>query len=634
MKKLLTCLCALLLLCGCTNASSSAAPTVTVEPAPASSEDTGDTVDLITPDEGDAKGHEYLQQLKAWSPHEKDLAKTEDDPEFDAFLDRYFKELMEDDYLNMHFTVTDREAMGLEKPELTIGEVTFGYDEENVKEQEEWLEELRSFDFSKLSYRQQYDYDVLEYSELETIASLCFNRYDLLFSDASGIQDNLVTNFTEYVFRSKEDVEDYLVLLQDVERYFKDALEVTKKQAEIGIALQPGGLDGTLDYIDNFTAKVDNNELIANFDYKIDQLSFLSAEEKTAFKEQNAKIVKESVIPAYQNAAEVLESLRGKSILPEEDAGLCGYSKDYAEVTVLLQASTNTDVPVLADQTYNVLISELMAAITCMQDEEAMNEYNALYNDPSSYEIYTKDSAGMLEYLQEALKAEYPDSPYMPFTVSPLDPSVANDSILAYYLTAPVDDIDQNVIRTNPNSLGEDPVSSFETLAHEGFPGHLYQNVYYWRTQPHKFRSAVGFIGYTEGWAMQSEIDGLRYLPLKNENTSGIMRSDTSFGYIMQAYLDVMVNYEGWSLTEVTDFLKDFVSTPEATAQSIYSFCVENPGTIMPYGLGMAQFINLREMTMGEMEEKFDIVEYNEMCLKNGPLPFVLLYDEMMEYSD
>ena len=39
-------------------------------------------------------------------------------------------------------------------------------------------------------------------------------------------------------------------------------------------------------------------------------------------------------------------------------------------------------------------------------------------------------------------------------------------------------------------------------------------------------------------------------------------------------------------------------------------------------------------MTMGEMEEKFDIVEYNEMCLKNGPLPFVLLYDEMMEYSD
>ena len=171
MKKLLTVLCAALLLCGCTNASSSAAPVVTVEPAPSASSEPEST-GAITPDEGDAKGHEYLQQLKAWSPHEKDTSKTEDNAEFDAFLDRYFKELMEDDYLNMHFTVADRESMGLEKPELTIGEVTFGYDEENVKEQEEWLEELRSFDYSTLSYRQQYDYDVFEYSELETIASL------------------------------------------------------------------------------------------------------------------------------------------------------------------------------------------------------------------------------------------------------------------------------------------------------------------------------------------------------------------------------------------------------------------------------------------------------------------------------
>jgi len=576
-------------------------------------------------------GAYWIGKLEAFKPREKNVDNKNDNAEFETFLDEVFKEGMEADYMNMHFSVSNYKALGLTKPELTLGEVEYS-EEVDVSESVELLNELLAFDFNSLSYSQQYDFEVLEYSMYETIANAYYSKYGLLFQEADGIQSNLPTNFNEFVFYDQESVADYLVLLADIDRFLADCIAYTAKQAEQGIALQDSGLDATLEYIEEYLTNKENHELITSFNEKIDALSFLNDSQKSDYKKQNQEIVLNEVLPAFAKLLTDLEQFRGKSSLYSDKAGVVYYNKEYAKLMVMLEASTNVD----PDELFNDLYSELMVFVYSnfeyYNDDKANEEYNAIYRGQSA-PGFNSDSKLVLDYLQEKLSAAYPATVKIPYTVSPLDATTANDSILAYYLIAPVDDPDYNVIRTNPNTLSDDLASSYETLAHEGFPGHLYQNIYYARTNPHNFRSIIGFGGYTEGWAMQAELDALEWAGFESEGTAKLLGLDVYFGYVLQALADIGVNYYGWTQDELADWLANLAGQSDSLAATIYDFCINNPGVIMPYGLGLAQFVALRSEVQERLKTNFDLITYNEYCLKNGPLPFVLLESCLDEYK-
>jgi len=597
---------------------------------PTTVSETSNTVS-VEPEQSSEEGLKYLQMLRDFSPREKSEA-NEDNSEFDAFLDEVFLYFVENDYLYMHYTVEDYKSLGIEKPEVTVGEISYGINEEAIGEYEDLLNGLLSYDYDSLSYRQQYDYEILEYSMYETLADAYYNKYDLLFSE-SGLPSNLLTNFTEFVFYDQESLDDYMTLLADVDRYMEDALEYTKQQAEEGIALLDSGLDDSLEFISDFCAKTDDNELIATFNDRIEEVDFISEDEKQSYIAENERLVKEEIIPAYQNAATVLETLRGKSRLDESDAGVANYSKEYAELMVYLNASTNTDVDTLFNELEAAMLNYLYEIYGNYDDVATVNEYNEAYDNAESFNAFTLDGEGMLDYLQENLTKDYPETADIPYILSPLDPTVASDNVLAYYLSAPLDNLNYNVIRTNPGSLSSDPVDTYSTLAHEGFPGHLYQHVYYYRTNPHNFRSTIGFIGYTEGWAMQAELDAFDYVGFENEGTADLLAFDVYFSYVIQALCDIGVNYYGWNEEELADWLSDYVGSPASTASSIYEFCVNNPGTIMPYGLGLAQFVAIRSEAKNTMGDDFDIVAYNDKVLSNGEMPFVILKGAVKEYT-
>ena len=113
----------------------------------------------------------YLSQLKNYEVREKNST-LDDNKDFDLFLDTIFDELVSDNYLYMHFNVADYKAMGIEKPEVGFGHIVYGVDQEEFNKTEKQLEELLAFDYDKLSLRQQYDYDLLHYSLLETLCGL------------------------------------------------------------------------------------------------------------------------------------------------------------------------------------------------------------------------------------------------------------------------------------------------------------------------------------------------------------------------------------------------------------------------------------------------------------------------------
>ena len=583
-------------------------------------------------DEAKKAGMEYLAKLKAYETRGKrsENDNTANDPDFEAFLDKVFKEGMEGDYLTLHFSVTDYKKLGLEKPPVDLGELKYGFDEANFKYYEDQLKELQSFDFDKLSYRQQYDYEALEYSLYETLADLGFYQYSFLFSTASCLPENIVSNFTDFTFYDEESVEDYLTCLADLDRYFDDALKYTADQNKDGYGLLDPWIDWTQETCTDVTRKSEDNAFITTFDDRMADLDFLSDAQKAEYSAKNKEIVLNEVLPAFSKVKDELEQYRGK--VKMDDYALCNLDKDYAELTYMLYGSSNKPLEEVWQELKDNLDTLESEYVSCFYDPVSYAKYMAAQSGvPESFTLSEKDT---LEFLRNNLGDYYPDLGDVDYDVAVLDPDTAPASAVAYYWSAPVDNPNQNIIRVNPNHI-DSGYSAYGTLSHEGFPGHLYQHVFYQRTNPHNFRSVIGFIGYTEGWAEDAHRYALRLSGVDDDYAATAMYIDNSAYFPVLSLIDLGVNYFGWTAQDIVKYFNtqsQLFSFDEETAKYYREVVIEMPAVYCSYGLGSSAFMTLEKNTKATLGDRFDYVTYHEALLKNGPLPFNILQNAVDEY--
>lgn len=544
-----------------------------------------------------------------------------DNAEFDAFLESEFTESMETDYMTLHYTVKDYKALGIEKPDAVLDTVDLEDYTDAVEDADESIADLKKFDYETLSDSQQTDYDIyLDY--LNKYKAL--NEYPMLdfyFSPSTGIFDNLMTIFTEFVIYEKEDIEDYLSYLASVEPYVVSALEFTKTQAADGYFMTDTALDQILSSMEKFTEKKEDNALIVIFDENIDAYEGLSDAEREDYKARNRDIVLNSYIPAFENAAEVLETLRSSRSI---DGGLCEYEDgaEYYETLVQYKTSSSMTVQEVSDLADEYLKDVINRYVTLLYSN---NNIEDQYNS-ETVEQTTPDEA--LSFLSKQLE-DYPEGPDVTYTISSLDASVADDAVTAYYVNPPFDDFSHNVIKVNDSNIS-DVNSMYETLAHEGYPGHLYQMTWFQNTNPRHIRAALSHIGYTEGWAMYAEIASYGYSSL-SEDVQEMHILETELGYVMDAQIDLMVNGLGYSTEEVSEWMDEIGLNSEAASYYI-DYVLEYPGQLLPYGIGLVRFENLKSTAEEQMQDSFDLKEFNTVLLTNGDRPFEMVEEDVNAY--
>lgn len=578
----------------------------------------------------EAIGREYVTQLRHFVPREKNRENNEDNPAFSAFLETILKRDVATDYLQQHYFLANAKTAGVKKAEVTLGSFSYVDDWQGVADMEEDLAKLRSFPFSSLSFRQQIDYEALEYSYLESLASKGFAHYDLLFYE-TGLLANLTTDFREFVFRDATSIQDYLTLLQDVKRYLQEALYYTKQQAAEGIALADVALDETQRFIRDFVKQQETNSLIVSFAQKLANIDFIDAQEKEHYLQVNRDVVLQQVLPAYQQVATELEKYRGQSRLKAQQAGLAGYAKEYGQFLLMQQASNNFSL----DESFDILLDMLQEysdrVFALAEDDPSFQEYQDVYDHPEKFPVLNLTARKTLDYLQKQITERYPKTTPFTYEIWELDPLSTPASVMAYFLRGPIDSKEDNIIRLNPRALKEDPFTTYITLAHEGFPGHMYQHAYFCQQQNVPIRHLLSFVGYAEGQAMYAELNALSWLGLAEKNTEILLAYDTIFNYGIQALIDIGVNAYGWNQQKVANFLGEFGLQEEAS--NLYAAVVADPLGIIPYGLGLAQFLRLHEGTRLAQVD-FDDHIFHRIMLQHGPLPFVILADELQHYHD
>lgn len=536
---------------------------------------------------------------------------------FSDFEDELFQEMMSEDYTTLHFSLRDYQKYGIEKPDVNIGDASWDDYEDSVEDCDEYLKKLQSFDYDSLSETEQKDYRTIAFYLERNKELNSYPYFDWAFNSAEGVIDNLLTTFTEFVFYEKEDIDDYLATLASVPAYLDQCLENTKKQAAKGYFLTDAMLKATEDAIEKFVDKKDDNELIKIFNENIDAFDGLSAEEKEAYKKKNQEIVLNAYIPSYEKVAEELQKLKGSRKADYNVSSLDGGSEYYAALA-RYKTSIDADVETILDICTQYIEKSVDELYDIMQNHSEVTE-----------ETLDFDSAeDVLSYLEGHLDA-FPVLDKVYYNVQYLDPSVANDSIVAYYLSPPVDDMRDNVIKINGNNVS-DVIDLYTTLAHEGFPGHLYQTNYYIQQQPSLLRTQLTMMGYQEGWGMFAEGQALHVSGL-SEYASEYQKINIELNYVLSAAVDLGVNGLGWSTKDVSKYL-DRLDLNGSIAKDLYDFATLQPGTILPYGVGIAMFELLENKAKNALGNDFDQKTFNEVLLNDGNRPFEVVEDDVNAY--
>ncbi len=562
---------------------------------------------------------------------QREEAETEIQKQFDEFLLTLYTEEVSSDALTLHYSLVDPSVYGIELNEISLGSLS----EEELQRQDEAilqaLNELEKYDPEQLNASQKNDYAVLKaYLEIQS-ASIGINDYSALFSPATSLTSNLITNFVEFRFYKEEDLETYLTLLEDVERYLDEALDYTADQVAKGWFLSDQAVTDTTAEITKFVNKIEDNELILSFNEKLEALEGVDDAEKTALIERNQELVITKVIPAYEKVKDQLLKWQGAR---KSDGGLASFEggKAYYEALLRYRLGYQGSLDTLFQKGEEQLVEVISGMVMLLVQDEGL--YERYLNSASSFP--EQDPEMILKNYQQWLLQQYPEGPEVSYTVEYLDPSIANASTIAYYLIPPLDQITENVIKINPEHTTGDLQTLYTTLAHEGFPGHCYQNTFFYNTNPHPIRTVTDFLGYGEGWAMMVELDALDWILSEDPALSQFLGYEIYYGYLIQSLIDIGVNYYGWDRTELLSWLESygeiFGLNNEESADLLFDAVVADPSVLTPYGIGMMEMVTLRQKAKEALKEKFDEIAYHQLILKNGPMTFDLLEEKVEEW--
>lgn len=543
---------------------------------------------------------------------------TSPDSRFTAYTEEIFSREISGDSLSLHYSLAEPEACGIKPEAPSLGSIrpageAFGATLEN------YLDGLLAFDYSRLSPENKITFDTLYLYFHTRKEEVRYPYMEEILSPGLGISAQLPILLAEYPFYDTGDVEDYLALLSDMKRYFREIASYEEERAALGLFMAERSLDEVLEQCREFTKDSDSHYLLTTFEERLASLS-LSGEEASSYIDRNRAAFINSVLPAYRLLIEKLEALRPSC---NEPKGLCHFPKGRDYYCYLLKNDTGSyDSP-------EEICRQLLARLS--SDYEELSAL--LKKDPSlaaqNLEALTfMDSPQkVLSGLSKDIQKDFPALGDVSYQVKTVPASLQSFMSPAFYLTPPTDTLQPNTIYINPADYSSD-LDLFSTLAHEGFPGHLYQTQYFGRTEPSSVRYLPNFGGYVEGWATYIESFAAGYAPV-DQNISRFFWLNRSVNLCLYSLADLGVHYYGWSVKELQRFLSGFGITSSYLAEEIYFAVLESPVNYLRYYLGCLNFMELRRKFSEIQGEEFSLKEFHRQILTIGPTQFPVLEKHM-----
>lgn len=544
---------------------------------------------------------------------------------FDTFLDDFFRSEVSSNTINLHFTLSTPENYGITETPITLGDISTQAQMESQAKLENTLAALNAFDYTTLQTDQKLTYDVLSDYLTTQLAVSDLMLYDEILRPSTGIQAQLPVLYEEYRFYDKSDIEDYLKLIALTDSYFSQIIEFEQQKAKAGLFMSDFACDAIIAQCETFVKNPEGHYLIVTFNNKINAMTSLTDEERKLYSEKNAALVTENILPAYKNLATALTELLGSGT---NDKGLCYLpdGKKYYESLVYQSTGSSKNIEDIMTMISDQRTDDLKKAATLMM------EHSDLQEKANNVSLEGTDAIATLNTLRSEMLEDFPAAPDTEFTVSYIDECMEDYMAPAFYITSPIDNYEKNSIFINA-STDSTSMRYFTTLAHEGFPGHLYQTVMSYKAGLPAMRSILNYPGYVEGWATYVEMLSYHYAGL-DENVAELLSLNQSALLSLYATTDLGIHYEGWTFSDTVAFWGDYGITNQDALREVYELIVEEPAHYLKYYVGYLEFLELKEKARESYGADYSDVAFHQTILDIGPAPFAIVEKYFDVYYD
>lgn len=542
--------------------------------------------------------------------------------DFSSFLDELFQTEVTASTLNLHYTLKNPSDYGITDYPVTLGHFS---SDKNSKELEKTLKKLSSFSQDTLTQKQQFIYDLLmNYLSIQKKLST-YHLYEEPLIPSNGIQAQLPVLFAEYSFSNEQDIHDYLELLSKTDHYFSEIMDFEKEKAAAGLFMSDEDCNHIITECEEFIKTPDDNYLIETFEHRLSNIKGLSREQIHHYETQNKQIISDSIIPAYQKLIDGLSALLGSGT---NNWGLC-YDPDgkaYYELLVTADTGDADSIPEIAEKIKKHRDNDIL---TCA---ELIRQNPDLLSTTSATELTSAKPEQILESLKQSMLSNFPKPPDASYSIHYVDPCLQDYLAPAFYITSPIDDYSNNSIYIN-NSKKNTSISNFTTLAHEGYPGHLYQTIMSYSYGMEPIQSILNYPGYVEGWATYVEMLSYAYTGLPADSAAFLMHNQSAT-LSLYATADIGIHYEGWTKPQINQFWKTYGITDHDAIDEITGLIVSDPGNYLKYYVGYINFLDLHEKVKSSLKTGCSLKDFHKTVLAMGPAPFSLLASYFADFYE
>lgn len=540
---------------------------------------------------------------------------------FSEFCTTLFREEMKSNTMNLHFTLKDPKAAGIDSYEITLGSLSGDSPHNQARQLKKLSEELKKYSHRSLKGKDRLTCRLLSdyISRQQNLAA--YPYYDEPLTPSGGVTSQLPVLLAEYTFRNTRDIKDYLGLLSQMDTYFLGILDYEQKKADAGLFMSDEACLKVIEGCEVFTEHPDDNFLIDTFSNRLNAMDGLTDTQKNAYLKQHSKVLSDHVIPAYRQMIKGLTMLLGRG---HNNWGLCNFPEGKAYYEAVVSADTGCDDSV----------EDLFSQIAKARREDLMFCQNLLEKNPKlasqspKPDAALKEENAMISRLQKEILTDFPAPPQTDVEICHVDPALSEYLAPAFYITAPIDDISHNRIYIN-DAKNDTDIYYFTTLAHEGYPGHLYQTICTSSYGAPEVLSLLNYPGYTEGWATYTEMQAFYYAGL-DQDLASLLQHNQAATLSLYATADIGIHYFGWEKEKNAAFWSEYGVDDTATVKRITDLILEEPGNYLKYYVGYLKFRQMREQLALE-NKSFSVSAFHEAILRTGPSPFSILEETVRD---
>ena len=510
---------------------------------------------------------------------------------------------------------------------------------------EQVLVRLEAIDRESLSEQDQINYDMFERQVSDRVSLYEYGDYLIPITAESGFHTSFARQPAGLPLATTTDYENFIARMEAYPLYSEQKIALMREGMRTGMVLPQVVLDG---YETTITPHLVDDIIESVFWVPFENFpTTVPQSDHQGLRQAGRITIRESVVPAYQAFFDFMvrdyipgaRATIGASELPN--------GKDYYEFLV----RHHTTLDVTPEQVHEIglreverIRGEMMAIIEGLKSE---GEFEGDFDDfleflrtdprffPTSGEQLLEEASFISKKMDGKLPALFKTLPRQPYGVAPVPAHIAPKYTAGRYSGAPIDGTKAGFYWVNTYGLESRPLWALTALTlHEAVPGHHLQNALRQElTDLPNFRRYSGINAYGEGWGLYSEWLGIE-AGMYDDPYDDFGRLSYEAWRACRLVVDTGLHAMGWSRQQAMDYMI------ANTALSLHEITTETdryiswPGQALAYKMGQIKIQELRRRAESRLGSKFDVREFHDVILLDGPVPLTVLEDQIEAFIE